>query len=116
MFGGSFAHKLDEVGRFIVPRKFRMSLGEPFVITKGVQCLVVMTADRFNEIHRQAQGLDNPLSIMFNPEARRIYHQLFAEMVEVKVDGQSLKSERVVNLDQMLYPSPYWRNKNIGFY
>ncbi|MBE3090908.1 MAG: DUF3048 domain-containing protein [Candidatus Atribacteria bacterium] len=28
--------------------------------------------------------------------------------------GQSLKSERVVNLDQMLYPSPYWRNKNIG--
>ena len=28
--------------------------------------------------------------------------------------GQSLKSERVVNLDQMLYPSPYWRDKNIG--
>jgi len=28
--------------------------------------------------------------------------------------GQSFKSERIVNLDQMLYPSPYWRDKNIG--
>jgi len=28
--------------------------------------------------------------------------------------GQSLKSERMVNLDQMLYPSPYWRDKNVG--
>lgn len=28
--------------------------------------------------------------------------------------GQSLKSERMVNLDQMLYPSSYWRDKNIG--
>ncbi|MBA3063214.1 MAG: DUF3048 domain-containing protein, partial [Atribacteria sp.] len=28
--------------------------------------------------------------------------------------GQSLKNERIINLDQMLYPSPYWRDKNIG--
>jgi hypothetical protein len=28
--------------------------------------------------------------------------------------GQSLKSEKIVNLDQMRYPSPYWRDKNIG--
>lgn len=28
--------------------------------------------------------------------------------------GQSLKNERIVNLDQMRYPSPYWRDKNIG--
>ncbi|HER23586.1 MAG TPA: DUF3048 domain-containing protein [Candidatus Atribacteria bacterium] len=28
--------------------------------------------------------------------------------------GQSLKDERIVNLDQMLYPSPFWRDKNIG--
>jgi len=32
----------------------------------------------------------------------------------VHCGGQSLKSERIVNLDQMLYPSPYWRDKNIG--
>jgi len=28
--------------------------------------------------------------------------------------GQSLKNENIINLDQMRYPSPYWRNKNIG--
>ena len=28
--------------------------------------------------------------------------------------GQSLKNERIVNLDQMRYPTPYWRDKNIG--
>ncbi len=28
--------------------------------------------------------------------------------------GQSLKNERMVNLDQMRHPSPYWRDKNIG--
>ncbi len=28
--------------------------------------------------------------------------------------GQSLKNERIVNLDQIRYPSPYWRDKNIG--
>jgi hypothetical protein len=28
--------------------------------------------------------------------------------------GQSLKNDRIVNLDQMSYPSPYWRDKNIG--
>jgi len=28
--------------------------------------------------------------------------------------GQSLKNERMVNLDQMRYPTPYWRDKNIG--
>jgi MraZ protein len=88
MFGGSFTHKLDEVGRFIVPRKFRMSLGEPFVITRGIDCLLVMTADRFNEIYRQAQALGNPLTVLFDPEARRLHHQLFSEMIEAKVDGQ----------------------------
>jgi len=28
--------------------------------------------------------------------------------------GQSLKNESIVNLDQMSYPSPYWRDKDIG--
>ena len=28
--------------------------------------------------------------------------------------GQSLKNEKMVNLDQISYPSPYWRDKNIG--
>ncbi|MBI2842802.1 MAG: cell division/cell wall cluster transcriptional repressor MraZ [Armatimonadetes bacterium] len=88
MFGGSFTHKLDEVGRFIVPRKFRFSLGEKFVITRGIGCLLVLTSDRFHAIFQQAQGLGDPLSVLFNPEISRLYRHLFSEMVETNVDGQ----------------------------
>jgi len=28
--------------------------------------------------------------------------------------GQSLKNEKIINLDQMRYSSPYWRDNNIG--
>ncbi len=30
------------------------------------------------------------------------------------IGGQSLKDERIINLDQMRYSSPYWRDKKIG--
>lgn len=88
MFGGCFTHKLDDVGRFIVPRKFRFSLGEKFVITRGIGCLLVLTADRFREIQLQAQGLGNPMAVLFNPEIGRIYRHLFGEMIETGIDGQ----------------------------
>lgn len=88
MFGGSFNHKLDEAGRFIVPKKFRFSLGERFVLTRGLGCLLVLTADKFQEISQQARGLGSPMMAMFNPEIGRIYRHLFAEMVETGCDGQ----------------------------
>lgn len=88
MFGGSFTHKLDDVGRFIIPRKFRFSLGEEFVITRGMGCLLVLTSDRFHAILQQAQGLDDPMSVLFNPEIGRLHRHLFSEMIETKVDGQ----------------------------
>jgi len=88
MFGGSFTHRLDEVGRFIVPSKFRVSLGEPFVITRGIGCLLVMTEDRFNEIYRQATGLGTPMSALFDPQIRKLHHQLFSELIKTKPDSQ----------------------------
>ncbi len=88
MFGGSFNHKLDEVGRFIVPKKFRFSLGERFVITRGLGCLLVLTTERFELIKAQAQGLGNPMMMLFNPEIGRLYRHLFGEMVETSCDGQ----------------------------
>ena len=88
MFGGSFTHKLDDVGRFIVPRKFRYSLGERFVITRGIGCLWVLTTDLFHVIRQKTEGMGDPLTLLFNPEAGRIYRQLFAEMIETTTDGQ----------------------------
>ena len=88
MFGGCFTHKLDDVGRVIVPRKFRYLLGEQFVITRGLGCLLVLTAERFQVIRQKAQGLADPMAVLFNPELGRLYRHLFGEMVETGVDGQ----------------------------
>lgn len=88
MFGGCFTHKLDEVGRFIVPRKFRFSLGEKFVITRGIGCLIVLTADRFHAVEQQAQALGGPMGVLFDPQIARLYRHLFGEMIETGVDGQ----------------------------
>ena len=42
MLNGEFNHSIDTKGRLIIPSKFRESLGEHFVITKGMDgCLFV---------------------------------------------------------------------------
>ena len=42
MFMGEYNHTIDTKGRLIVPAKFRESLGEEFVVTKGLDgCLFV---------------------------------------------------------------------------
>lgn len=88
MFGGSFTHKLDEVGRFIVPRKFRYSLGERFVVTRGLGCLLVLTTEQFGDLSRQTQGLGDLFTGLFNPEIGKLRRHIFSEMIETGVDGQ----------------------------
>ena len=44
MFMGEYGHTIDAKGRIIVPAKFRESLGDNFIITKGLDnCLFVYT-------------------------------------------------------------------------
>ncbi len=51
MFRGGFAHSLDDKGRVIIPQKFRLLLGEKFMITKGVdKCLWVFTEEEFRKL------------------------------------------------------------------
>ncbi len=48
--------------------------------------------------------------------SRYYFSRLAAEWYPIfaHCGGQSLKDERIINLDQMHYPSPYWRDKKIG--
>ncbi|MBX6377512.1 MAG: division/cell wall cluster transcriptional repressor MraZ [Clostridia bacterium] len=40
MFLGEYCHSLDEKGRLTLPSRFREELGDPFVVTKGLdKCL-----------------------------------------------------------------------------
>lgn len=52
MFLGTYAPKLDEKGRIILPAKFWDELESGIVITRGQErCLVVYSAREFEELH-----------------------------------------------------------------
>jgi MraZ protein len=52
MFLGTYAPKLDDKGRIILPAKFRDELSTGIVMTRGQEnCLYVFTTREFEELH-----------------------------------------------------------------
>jgi len=89
LFGGYSEHTLDPNGRVIIPRKLRLSLGETFIITRGLEkCLRIFTQETFETIKSETKKLGNPLSWLLDPEILRIRRHLFAERVETTTDSQ----------------------------
>lgn len=90
MFGGSYTHSLDSAGRFIMPKKFRHSLGENFVITRGLGCLCVFTEDFVNQqLVVELQHMGTPLQSLLNPDIVRLTRHFFNDMVTTSTDGQN---------------------------
>ena len=51
MLLGEFHHNIDEKGRLVIPTKYRMELGEHFVIARGLEkCLYIYPMDRWNKL------------------------------------------------------------------
>ena len=85
MFRGGFEHTIDEKGRVIIPLKFRSSLGERFIITKGMGgCLFVLTEDdwrvNFDEKFQAQPILDT--------NTMKLQRFFCAEAVDASVDSQ----------------------------
>jgi hypothetical protein len=104
-----------------------------------VRPLAIMVGNSFDEVVYQT-GLNNAeviyevnveypytrlMAIFINNDStivgpirssRYYFSKLAAEWSPIfaHCGGQSLKDERVINLDQMRYPSPYWRDEKIG--
>jgi MraZ protein len=84
MFRGGFAHSIDEKGRLIMPQKFRLMLGEKFVITRGLsRCLWVFSEDKFRELDSR---LDN--QPMLDPNTLALQRFFSAESVDAVTDSQ----------------------------
>ncbi|MHB1000961.1 MAG: division/cell wall cluster transcriptional repressor MraZ [Armatimonadota bacterium] len=84
MFRGGFIHSLDEKNRIIIPQKFRMLLGEKFVITKGLdKCLWVFGEEEYRNLdeHLKAQP-------MLDQNAVRLQRFFTAEAVDATTDFQ----------------------------
>ena len=84
MFMGEYNHTIDAKGRLIVPSKFRETLGDTFVVTKGLDgCLFVYDNAEWNAFEEKLRSL--PIT---NKEARQFARFFLAGAAEVEVDKQ----------------------------
>lgn len=85
MFMGEYNHTLDVKGRLIIPSKFRDTLGESFIVARGMDgCLFVYSNDAWNDIHMKIKELPS----LTNKESRHFSRFLLAGASEVDVDKQ----------------------------
>ena len=84
MFMGEYNHTIDAKGRLIVPSKFRETLGDTFVVTKGLDgCLFVYDNEEWGIFEEKRKSL--PIT---NKEARQFVRFFLAGAAEVEVDKQ----------------------------
>lgn len=85
MFMGEYSHTIDAKGRIIVPAKFRESLGDNFVVTKGLDnCLFVYTSEEdWRKFEEKLRTL--PLT---NKDARKFTRFFLAGAAEMEIDKQ----------------------------
>ncbi len=84
MFMGEYNHTIDTKGRLIVPSKFRETLGDEFVVTKGLDgCLFVYDNTEWAVFEEKLKAL--PLT---NKDARSFVRFFLAGAAGVEVDKQ----------------------------
>lgn len=84
MFIGEYNHTIDSKGRLIVPSKFRETLGDEFVVTKGLDgCLFVYPMDEWIAFSNKLKEL--PLT---KKDARQFSRFFLAGAAQCEVDKQ----------------------------
>lgn len=84
MFMGEYNHAIDTKGRLIIPAKFRESLGDEFVVTKGLDgCLFVYPITEWKAFEEKLRTL--PLT---NKDARKFSRFFLAGAATCDVDKQ----------------------------
>ena len=84
MFIGEYKHLIDEKGRLAVPVKFRASLSQAAVITRGLDhCLFVYTAAEWEQLAGKIKSM--PFT---NANTRAFQRLMLAGAMEVELDSQ----------------------------
>ena len=84
MFQGTVFHTIDDKGRVLVPPRFRLSLGERFVVTFGLRrTLSLYTADAWHGILAKLKDHGD-----FNPSANTLRTFFAGGAEEVTTDAQ----------------------------
>jgi MraZ protein len=84
MFIGEYRHNIDAKGRIIIPAKFRETLAEKMIVTRGLDgCLTIYTIDQWRVIYEQLKKLPNT-----KRESRMYVHMITSKAAECELDGQ----------------------------
>lgn len=84
MLIGEYEHSLDSKGRLIMPSKLRESMGEKFVITKGLDgCLFGFSQNEWNIFEEKLKAL--PIT---QKNARNFVRFFLSGAVECEIDKQ----------------------------
>ncbi len=84
MFIGEYKHAIDEKGRMAIPVKFRSSLIEAAVITRGLDhCLYIYTAAEWERLAEKVRALP-----MTKADSRAFQRLMLAGAAEVELDSQ----------------------------
>ena len=84
MFMGEFHHNIDDKGRLVIPNKFRLELGERFIITRGLEkCLYAYSMTEWNNIVTKLKQL--PFT---KKDARTFIRSFFSGAAECEFDRQ----------------------------
>ena len=84
MFIGEYQHSTDEKGRLAIPAKFRATLGERAVITRGLDhCLFLFSGSDWEELAKKIAAM--PLT---DTNARGFGRLMLAGAMEVDLDTQ----------------------------
>ena len=96
---GEYQHSVDTKGRLIVPSKFRDTLGESFVITRGLDnCLFGYPMEEWRKLEEKLKSLP-----MTKKDARSFARFFFSGATEVEIDKQGR-----INI-----PSPLLQHANL---
>ena len=81
---GEYHHSIDEKGRVVIPTKFRMELGERFIITRGLEkCLYIYSEKEWNKIVEKLNTL--PFT---KKDARTFIRSFFSGASSCELDKQ----------------------------
>lgn len=84
MFLGRFAHNLDAKGRLAIPSRFRASLENGVVLTRGIdRCVTAYPMQEWEELASRIAKLP-----MTDRNARQFRRMMFAEAANLELDRQ----------------------------
>ena len=84
MFMGEYHHNIDDKNRLVIPSNYRSSLGESFIITRGLEkCLYIYTLAEWQKI------VDKLASLPFTKkDARTFIRSFFSAAANCSLDRQ----------------------------